>query len=376
MSIYLIMIDTIETSNMEDVKLSERYMMYNNIVNFKDFQNEILDKLEKEERVCMSTFSGDGKTTMIKYISLDFVDRIKRSKCIIFINTRILSLDIEESLREILQDDEQHIVCNLSRYEIHNQIKQDTIDRARIFISTPAKFLKMIRKMPTKFDFLCIDEVDSLIESKNNISDIDILNVLSSVSFRYSLVVTATMTDEVHTHIVEKYKYVWKQFSKEYPSFEIRKISFNKRDRDWYMLVCDKIYYILQENITHKRCIVFCNYKEDCDKLYNEYSEPTTSKFCIHGNYSTSEIDLIFKQYQQSGKILFTTDMAQRGLDVKDIDIIFHIGITTENNFYHRNGRTLRHINASPLCFIFYESGSEKHDLVKNFEEKTFNIRR
>ena len=67
--------------------------------------------------------------------------------------------------------------------------------------------------------------------------------------------------------------------------------------------------------------------------------------------------------------------MAQRGLDVKDIDIIFHIGITQEKIFYHRNGRTLRKIGASPLCFIFYESGNENNIIVKDLEEKKFNIR-
>jgi len=358
-----------------EIELAERYKMFNNIEEFRPFQLEVMDKLYDEKRVCISTVSGNGKTTIIKYLSLYFLDLDKNNKSIIFINTRILGLDIEKSISEILEKDESNLICNLCRYDLYNQIEETKIKESRIFITTPGKYLKLINKLPVDFTFLCIDEVDTLLETRGDINNLDILNVLKYIKFDYSLIVTATLTNDVYEKILNKYNFISKEYNHDIPEIKMQRISFNKRDRNWYMTICDKIYYIIQEYISYKRVIVFCNYKDDCDKLYNEYSAPLDKKFCIHGNYNTNEIDTIFKNYQQTGKILFTTDMAQRGLDVKDIDIIFHIGLTQEKIFYHRNGRTLRRIGASPLCFIFYENGNENNILVKNLEEKKFNIR-
>lgn len=353
-----------------DITFAERFKIFNTIDDLRPFQQELYDKLIEEKRVCISTYSGNGKTTMIKYIAFSFLDQSRSNRCAIFVNTRILALDIERSMEDILLPEDRGLLCNMCKFDAQNYATNSELEAARIFISTPGKFKRFINKVGTRFDFLCIDEVDSLLETKGDVLESDILDILQQLRFEYSLVVTATLNQDVYTHILSKYNFISKEFNHVTPCIDVMRIALNKRDRDWHIMVCDKIYYIVQEHRMHKRVIVFCNYKEDCDKLFNEYSAPVNTKFCIHGNYSTAEIDSMFRQYQQTGKILFTTDMAQRGLDVRDIDIIFHVGLTNPKTFYHRNGRTLRKIGASPLCFIFYDN--ENHELVKNVPEKQF----
>ena len=51
-----------------EIDLAERYKMFNNIEQFRPFQEEVMDKLYEEKRVCISTVSGNGKTTLIKQI--------------------------------------------------------------------------------------------------------------------------------------------------------------------------------------------------------------------------------------------------------------------------------------------------------------------
>lgn len=358
-----------------ELELAERYKMFNNIDTFRPFQIEVMDKLYEEKRVCISTVSGNGKTTLIKYLSLYFLDLNKNNKSIIIINTRILSLDIEKSISEILEPEEMDILCNLCRFDLTNHFDSSLINKSKIIITTPGKFVKLMKKLPLTYTFVCIDEVDTLLETKGDIQDVDILTILKEIKFDYSLIVTATLNQDVYNNILYKYNFITKEYNHALQEIKMNKINFNKRDKNWFMIVCDKIYYIVQEYISYKKVIVFCNYKDDCDKLYNEYSASVDKKFCIHGNYNTQEIDSNFHKYQQTGKILFTTDMAQRGLDVKDIDIIFHIGITTDKIFYHRNGRTLRKYGATPLCFIFYESNNDNCLFLKNIDEKKFNIR-
>ena len=51
-----------------EIDLAERYKMFNNIEQFRPFQEEVMDKLYEEKRVCISTVSGNGKTTLIKCV--------------------------------------------------------------------------------------------------------------------------------------------------------------------------------------------------------------------------------------------------------------------------------------------------------------------
>ena len=65
--------------------------------------------------------------------------------------------------------------------------------------------------------------------------------------------------------------------------------------------------------------------------------------------------------------------MSQRGLNIEDIENVFHIGITSDQNYYHRNGRSLRKIDSDSKAFIFYDETSNDNLLIKDFEEYNFN---
>lgn len=358
-----------------DVKidLSERFKIYNSIDKFKPFQIDIMENLSKYKRLGVSIGTGIGKTTMMKYIGLDFLDLDPNNTCLIIVNTRTLSFDIESSINELLEEEEKSIFCNLCNYNKKNPISQCTIDKARFFISTPVKYLILMSKLPKKFTFLCVDEIDALLD-KQNIESSPIISILEKITYAYSLVCTATMTADVYKYVFDKYDYASKEFNDKTVDIKVERIMYNKRNKDWYITVCDKIYYIICENMLKKKIIVFCNYRNDCERLYSEYIRCSpTNNYCIHGNMSSEQIQQYYNQYKSNGKILFTTDMCQRGLDIKDIDIIFHIGMTNDYDFYHRNGRTLRRTGASPLCYIFVEENDMNNEIIKSYPEKRFD---
>lgn len=361
----------------ETLPLSERFIIYNSIEKFKPFQVELMELLAKHKKVAVSVGTGLGKTTMMKYIGLDFLDLDKDYKCLILINTRALSFDIQQSIEEILENTEKNneksIFCNLCNYNIKNQITSDIIEKARFFIGTPAKYLKLINKLPKSFTFLCIDEIDALLDNQES-DAYTILQILDEIKYSYSLVCTATMTDKVQRHVIDRYKYEYRNYSDPIIDIPLKWILYNKKSKDWYIYVCDKIYFIIEQNILKKKVIVFCNYRNDCEKLYNEYRRSASqNNYCIHGNMPSEQIQLYYNQYKQNGKILFTTDMSQRGLDIKDIDIIFHIGVTNETDLYHRNGRTIRRESSNPLCYVFVEECDMNNPIVKNNNEEKFN---
>lgn len=349
--------------NTQKISLAERFKIYNSIDNFMPFQTELMEVMAREKRIAISIGTGIGKTTMMKYLSLDFLDLNVDNRCLILVNTRALAYDIGQSIREIFDSEsENKLLCNLCEYDANRPLDKNTINNARLFVGVPDKYWILYNKLPKDFKFICIDEVDALINNDDAYSS-TIVRILDSITYTYGFICSATLTNDVYDVIISRYDYISREFNEKIPNIDIKRIKYDKNEKYWHTYVCDKIHHIILENPLMNKVLVFCNFRNDCDRLYNEYkTSGSQPNYCIHGNMNGLKIQELFKLYKSNGKVLFTTDMCQRGLDIKDIDIVFHVGVTGKTEFYHRNGRTLRKSGASPLCFIFTQS----HDLIDN----------
>jgi superfamily II DNA/RNA helicase len=364
------------TPSVERMCLAERYKIYNCIDQFQPFQLEIMEKVAELNKVAFSVGTGLGKTTAIKYLSLDFIDLNPSNRCLIVVNTRALTYDIHQSINEILEPDEMGLMCNLCDYDVNYQINKKIIDKARIFITVPDKYMSLAQRLPRDFIFVSIDEIDALID-RNCPTKSSVIKILETIKYEYSIICSASMNDDVYTHIIYAFDFNYKTFNVSIPKIEMYKIRFDKRDRNWYANVCDRIHHIILEYPLANKVLVFCNYRNDCDHLYTQYKGTASNpNYCIHGGMSGPEIQDLLKQYKQNGKVLFTTDMCQRGLDIKDIDIVFHVGVIGTTDFYHRNGRTLRKGDAKSICFLFVQDQEEyANPSLKTIPEKKFEFR-
>ena len=305
-----------QPSHQYQMPLAERFKIFNSIDKFRPFQLELMEKLGEYKKIAVSIGTGIGKTTMIKYICLDFIDLNPNNKCLILVNTRALTYDISESIREILdsENNESKILCNLNEHDSSRPLTKSIVENARIFIGVPDKYVSFIHKLPQKFDFICIDEVDALLDRESPESS-SIVHILNTVVFNYSMVCSATFSDDVFDYIVKKYNFAIREFVEPIPKISINIIMYDKYDKYWHTYVCDKIHHIILENPLMNKVIVFCNYRNDCDRLYNDYKmSGSQQNYCIHGNMDSLRIQELFKSYKSNGKVLFTTDMCQRGL--------------------------------------------------------------
>jgi ATP-dependent RNA helicase DeaD len=90
--------------------------------------------------------------------------------------------------------------------------------------------------------------------------------------------------------------------------------------------------------------IVFCNTRRDVDMVCNDLRAQGFCSAAIHGDVRQSKRDSIMKKFRnESVNILVATDVAARGIDVSNIEIIFNYGIPREfESYVHRVGRTGR----------------------------------
>ncbi|KAI0510314.1 hypothetical protein KFK09_010915 [Dendrobium nobile] len=116
--------------------------------------------------------------------------------------------------------------------------------------------------------------------------------------------------------------------------------------------------------------IVFCSTKRMCDQLAGYLDGPFGAS-AIHGDKSQIERDRVLSEFR-SGKspILVATDVAARGLDIKDIRFVINYDFPTGvEDYVHRIGRTGR-AGATGVAYTFFCDQDSKHasDLVKVLE--------
>ena len=93
-----------------------------------------------------------------------------------------------------------------------------------------------------------------------------------------------------------------------------------------------------------KLALIFCNTKRKCDSLVQELLARGYSADALHGDMRQKVRDKVMNKFR-TGKIdmLVATDVAARGLDVDEIDVVFNYDIPNDPEYYvHRIGRTGR----------------------------------
>ena len=90
--------------------------------------------------------------------------------------------------------------------------------------------------------------------------------------------------------------------------------------------------------------LIFCNTKKDCQELADALSERGFSALAIHGDLEQRERDQVLARFaNKSVSILVATDVAARGIDIKELSAVINYELTRDPEVHiHRIGRTGR----------------------------------
>ncbi|XP_011047343.1 PREDICTED: DEAD-box ATP-dependent RNA helicase 46 [Populus euphratica] len=127
---------------------------------------------------------------------------------------------------------------------------------------------------------------------------------------------------------------------------------------------------ILRSQESGSKIIIFCSTKKMCDQLARNLTRQFGAA-AIHGDKSQSERDYVLSQFRTGrSPILVATDVAARGLDIKDIRVVINYDFPTGvEDYVHRIGRTGR-AGATGVAYTFFGDQDAKHasDLIKVLE--------
>ena len=106
----------------------------------------------------------------------------------------------------------------------------------------------------------------------------------------------------------------------------------------------DKAIVNLLESENYNKALIFCRMKREVDRLTEHLQALGFQVEGLHGDIEQMQRDAIVKNYRRGNtKLLIATDVAARGLDIKDVTHVFNYHIPFDPQSYvHRIGRTGR----------------------------------
>jgi ATP-dependent RNA helicase DbpA len=94
----------------------------------------------------------------------------------------------------------------------------------------------------------------------------------------------------------------------------------------------------------YESVIIFCNFKASVQQLAQDLLRSGISAGGLQGDLEQSDRDRIMAKFRnRSLRVLVATDVAARGIDVKDLDLVIQFELPVQAEIYvHRSGRTGR----------------------------------
>jgi len=117
-------------------------------------------------------------------------------------------------------------------------------------------------------------------------------------------------------------------------------------------------------------CVVFCNRKQQCQELADELWQQGFHAIALHGNHDQKKRDQVLIQFSnKSSSILVATDVAARGLDIKDLQIVINFELSSDpENYIHRIGRTGRAGNQGMALSLFTSAEKPKLETIEQYQ--------
>ncbi|CAL5375002.1 unnamed protein product [Camellia sinensis] len=134
----------------------------------------------------------------------------------------------------------------------------------------------------------------------------------------------------------------------------------------------NRLIRLLKEVMDGNRILIFMETKKGCDQVTRQLRMDGWPALSIHGDKNQAERDWVLAEFKSGRSLIMTaTDVAARGLDVKDIKCVVNYDFPSSlEDYVHRIGRTGR-AGAKGMAFTFFTHSNAKfaRDLIKILQE-------
>lgn len=317
--------------------------------------------------------SGTGKTGSFSIGVLSRIDeKCDNIQGIIILNTHELASQVYSVLTGLAEYMNVKVVKCIGGTPV-NDDRIAINKKPHIVIGTPGRIADLLNKKIldlSKLKIFIMDESDELLGKGfyNNICEI--LSHVPPQDCNIGIF-SATIPKQIE-EIGDKFLQnpVKILVNKEHLPLEgIKQFYFETRDEYWKFEMLCKLY----ERIGKSQVMIFVNSTNKCDILSNKLRERGHTVANINGKMNEEQRNKIMEEFKQGKtRILITTDLLARGIDIYAVSLVINYEIPTRNNFenyIHRIGRAGRFGRKG--CAINFIKEDEKellNDLINYYK--------
>ncbi|ATC35428.1 DEAD/DEAH box helicase [Elizabethkingia anophelis] len=338
------------------------------IQDMNQMQKSTYKATENKNDVVLLSPTGSGKTLAFLFPLLRNLKKDKSGiQALVLVPARELALQIEQVFKA-MKTDYKVTVC----YGGHDKkIEINSLTEApALLIGTPGRIADHLRNNsfnPSTISTLILDEFDKSLEFGFQEEMSFIIKSMKNLSQR--ILTSATAMEEIpsFTGLKNEKTIDFLKLSDVKPDIQFKKVITTAEEK------LDALFHLICK-IGNKRTLIFCNHREAVDRISELLKDKGIERETFHGGMEQDERErALLKFRNDSAKILITTDLAARGLDIPEVESIVHYQLPPkEDAFIHRNGRTAR-MNAKGFAYLIMKEDDNfpflKNDIpVENVE--------
>ena len=312
--------------------------------------------------------TGTGKTAAF---AVPIIERVHcgngKTQALVLCPTRELAIQTTEVFRKLSAHKKLRVISIYGGQSPSVQIRALRAG-AQIVVGTPGRVKDLLGRNALKLQNVrcaVLDEADEMLDFGFLP---DIKAILSLVTGEHqTMLFSATMSRDIAK--------ISEQFLREPIRIEVGE---RNEPTKTVRQVCIKtddgakvgtLQHLLKDN-DPRLTLVFCNTRRRVKVVTKKLSDSGLRADCIHGDLSQSQRDCVMRAFR-SGKtsVLVATDVAARGIDVDNIDLVINYDVPDKPEYYvHRIGRTGRAGHEGLACtFVSPQDNGRLMDIKRRY---------
>lgn len=304
-----------------------------------DIQLKSIPLIQKGRDIIGQSATGSGKTAAFGLPILEKVEHGKGIQALILVPTRELCEQVYGDMAKFSKHRKVSIQTVYGGVSINTQIHG--LRFADIVVGTPGRLLDHLERRTidlSKVKILVLDEADRMFDM--GFID-DVRDIISRTpNERQTMLFSATISDQVY-FIVQRYM-------KNPENIKVKSyVDDTKMDQCYYDVDSEQKFSLLIHLLKQEEkglTMIFCATRIRVDELSKSLYKQGLDAEALHGGLTQNRRQQVMERFHSNKiGILVASDLAARGLDIKNVKLVVNYDIpNTSKEYIHRIGRTAR----------------------------------